>query len=98
MTIHSQQPWVLRIYVAGQTAKSATALENLEIIRQKYLPPGASVEVVDILEDNELLVEDHVLAIPTLVRKSPPPLRRIVGTLSDTARVLQGLGLGTGLV
>jgi circadian clock protein KaiB len=85
--------WLLRLYVAGQTPKSLQALANLKKICELHLRGRYSIEVVDLIEDPKLARTDQILAIPTLVRRLPPPLRRIIGDLSDTERVLVGLDL-----
>jgi circadian clock protein KaiB len=85
--------WQLRLYVAGQTPKSLTAFSNLKRICESHLDGCYSIEVVDLLEQPELAKGDQILAIPTLVRKLPQPVRKIIGDLSDTERVLVGLDL-----
>jgi circadian clock protein KaiB len=85
--------WHLRLYVAGQTPKSLTAFGNLKQICENHLKGGYSIEVIDLLEQPHLSKGDQILAIPTLVRKLPPPVRKIIGDLSDTERVLVGLDL-----
>ena len=83
--------WNLRLYVAGQTPRSRAALANLEKICRDHLPPGGKVEVIDLVEKPHLAREDQILAIPTLVRKLPSPVRKIICDLSNTERVLAGL-------
>jgi circadian clock protein KaiB len=83
----------LRLYVAGQTPKSLAALTNLKRICDKHLPGQYSVRIIDLQQSPELAIGDHVVAIPTLVRKLPPPIRKIIGDLSNTERVLIGLDL-----
>ena len=85
--------WQLRLYVAGQTAKSLTAFSNLKKICENHLKGRYRIEVIDLLERPHLSKGDQILAIPTLVRKLPPPVRKIIGDLSDTERVLVGLDL-----
>lgn len=85
--------WELRLYVAGQTPRSLTALSNLERICETYMPGKYRVEVIDLVEDPALAQGDQILAIPTLVRKLPEPVRKIIGDLSKTERVLVGLDL-----
>ncbi len=85
--------WVLRLYVAGQTAKSQAAISNLHRICEEYLAGKYHIEVVDLLEMPQLAEGDKIIAIPTLVRKLPEPLRKIIGDLSDTERALIGLQL-----
>src|SRR5512142_373714 len=85
--------WELRLYVAGQTPKSLTAFENLKKICEEYLKGQYRIEVVDLLEHPQLAKGDQIIALPTLVRKLPPPMRKIIGDLSNTERVLVGLDL-----
>jgi circadian clock protein KaiB len=99
--IHPQEPggtaaaevWELRLYVAGQTPKSITAFANLKKICEAHLPGRYKIEVVDLLRQPQLAAGHQIVAIPTLVRKLPEPLRRIVGDLSNTERTLVGLQL-----
>ncbi len=85
--------WELRLYVAGQTPKSLTAFANLKRICEEHLAGQYRIEVVDLVENPQLAREDQILAIPTLVRKLPRPLRKIIGDLSNNERVLVGLNL-----
>jgi circadian clock protein KaiB len=85
--------WVLRLYVAGNTPKALTAFANLTKICEEQLMGKYSIEVIDLLINPQLSVEYQILAIPTLVRKLPVPVRKIIGDLSDTERVLIGLDL-----
>ena len=85
--------WMLRLYVAGQSAKCVAAVRNLNAFCEQHLAGRYSVEVVDLLENPRLARDDQILAIPTLVRKLPEPLRKIVGDLSDTERMLVGFDL-----
>jgi circadian clock protein KaiB len=85
--------WQLRLYVAGQTPKSLAAFSNLKKLCEQYLAGRYHIEVVDLLENPQLAAGDQIVAIPTLVRKLPEPLRKIVGDLSNTARTLVGLQL-----
>lgn len=85
--------WDLRLYVAGQTARSIAALENLERICEEHLAGQYHIEVVDLLQDPKLARGDQILAVPTLVRKLPEPVRKIIGDLSNEDRVLVGLDL-----
>ena len=87
------KPWHLRLYVAGHTAKSLEAFANLKQICERNLKGGYRIEVIDLLEQPHLCKGDQILAIPTLVRKLPQPVRKIIGDLSDTERVLVGLDL-----
>jgi len=85
--------WQLRLYVAGQTPKSLTAFSNLKKICEGHLASCYRIEVIDLLENPQPSKGDQILAIPTLVRKLPRPVRKIIGDLSDTERVLVGLNL-----
>jgi circadian clock protein KaiB len=85
--------WDLRLYVAGQTRKSIAALANLRRFCEEHLPGKYRIEVVDLLEHPQLAQGDQILAIPTLVRKLPAPMRKIIGDLSNTERVLVGFDL-----
>jgi circadian clock protein KaiB len=85
--------WQLRLYIAGQTAKSIAALSHLKQICEKHLAGNYEIEVIDLLENPKLAAADQILAIPTLVRKLPPPLKRIIGDLSNEERVLVGLDI-----
>ncbi|MBZ5639618.1 MAG: circadian clock protein KaiB [Acidobacteriia bacterium] len=85
--------WQLRLYVAGQTPKSVAAFSNLTRICEGHLNGRYSIEVIDLVEQPQLSKGDQILALPTLVRKLPQPVRKIIGDLSDTDRVLVGLDL-----
>ena len=85
--------WALRLYVAGQTPKALTAYANLKMICENQLNGKYSIEVVDLLKNPQLGAEDQIFALPTLVRKLPVPVRKIIGDLSNTERVLVGLDL-----
>jgi circadian clock protein KaiB len=85
--------WILRLYVAGQTPKALTAFTNLKKICEDQLKGKYSIEVIDLLINPQLGAEDQILALPTLVRKLPVPVRKIIGDLSNTERVLVGLDL-----
>jgi len=85
--------WQLRLYVAGQTPRSLTAFSNLKEICENHLEGRYRIEVIDLVEQPQLSQGDQILAIPTLVRKLPQPVRKIIGDLSDTERVLVGLDL-----
>jgi circadian clock protein KaiB len=89
----SPEIWELRLYVAGQTPRSVTAFANLKKICEDYLAGRYNIEVVDLVKHPQLAAGDQILAIPTLVRKLPQPLRKIVGDLRDTERALVGLQL-----
>ena len=83
----------LRLYVAGQTPKSLAAIANLRRICKEHLEGRCTIEVIDLLKTPQLAAGDQIVALPTLVRRLPPPLKRIIGNLSDTERVLVGLDL-----
>jgi circadian clock protein KaiB len=85
--------FVLRLYVAGQTPKSIAAFTNLKKICEEHLAGRYQIEVIDLLENPKLARGDQILAIPTLVRELPVPVRKIIGDLSNTERVLIGLDL-----
>ncbi len=85
--------WELRLYVAGKTPKSVTAFENLTRICEQHLPGRYRIEVVDLLQNPRLAKEDEIVAIPTLVRKLPDPIRRVIGDLSNVEKTLVGLQL-----
>jgi len=87
--------WILRLYVAGQTPKALTAFGNLKKICEDQLKGKYSIEVIDLMINPQLGKEDQILALPTLVRKLPVPVRKIIGDLSNTERVLVGLDLLT---
>ena len=87
------ETWQLRLYVAGQSPKSITAFANLKKICEEHLAGRYSIEVIDLLVNPQLAAGDQIVAIPTLVRKLPEPLRKIVGDLSNTERTLVGLQL-----
>jgi circadian clock protein KaiB len=89
----AQEYFQLRLYVAGQTPKSLQAFANLKKICEEHLMGRYQIEVIDLIENPQLAKGDQILAIPTLVRKLPQPLRKIIGDLSNTERVLVGLDL-----
>jgi circadian clock protein KaiB len=89
----SKKTLQLRLYVAGQTAKSLTAFANLKKICDEHLPGQYEIEVIDLLKQPQLAAGDQILAIPTLVRKLPEPVKKIIGDLSNTERVLVGLDI-----
>lgn len=90
---NKDEVWELRLYVAGQTPRSLAAFSNLKIICEEHLKGKYHIEIVDLLQNPKLAKGDQILAIPTLVRKLPPPLKKIIGDLSDAERVLVGLDL-----
>ena len=85
--------WELRLYVAGQTPKSVAAFSNLKRVCEEHLAGKYKIEVVDLIKNPQLAQGDQIVAIPTLVRKLPEPVRKIIGDLSNTERVLVGLQL-----
>ena len=89
----SLDKWNLRLYTAGQSPKSLAALANLKRVCDEHLAGRYTIEVVDLLKNPRLAKDDQIVAIPTLVRKLPEPLRRLVGDLSDAERTLVGLQL-----
>jgi circadian clock protein KaiB len=86
-----EETWYLRLYVAGQSPKSLRAFANLTTLCEEHLAGRYEIEIVDLVEQPELARSDDILAIPTLVRRLPAPLRKIIGDLSNTERVLVGL-------
>ena len=88
-----EKQWELRLYVAGQTPNSVRAFANLKKICEEHLKGEYNIEIVDLLENPTLAKGDQIVALPTLVRKLPPPVRKIIGDLSKTERVLVGLDL-----
>jgi circadian clock protein KaiB len=89
----SQPEWQLRLYVAGATAKSVAALANLRRLCEEHLAGRYEIEVIDLLVNPKLAAGDQILAVPTLVRKFPEPIRKIIGDLSNEERVLVGLDI-----
>ncbi len=89
----SRKTYELRLYVAGQTPKSLAAFANLKKICEEHMPGQYHIEVIDLLKKPQLASGDQILAIPTLVRKLPQPIKKIIGDLSNTERVLVGLDL-----
>jgi circadian clock protein KaiB len=87
------EKWVLRLYIAGQTPKSLAAISNLHRICEQHLADKYQIEVIDLLEKPQLAEGDKIIAIPTLVRRLPAPIRKIIGDLSDTEKTLVGLQL-----
>ncbi len=88
-----ESSWELRLYVAGHTQKSLAAIANLHKICDEHLKGRYRIEVIDLAKQPQLAAGDQILAVPTLVRSLPPPLRRIIGDLSNTERVLVGLDI-----
>lgn len=89
----AEQTYSLRLYVAGQTPKSVLAFKNLKEICEQHLPGRYDIEIIDLLENPQLACGDQILAVPTLVRRLPEPIKKIIGDLSNTERVLVGLDL-----
>jgi circadian clock protein KaiB len=85
--------WDLKLYVAGKTPKSVTALKNLEKYCEEYLQGKYRIEVIDLLKTPQLAEGDQIFAVPTLVRKVPVPIRKIIGDLSNKEKVLVGLNI-----
>jgi circadian clock protein KaiB len=92
-TMSDQDFYILKLYVAGQTKKSLAAFANLKKICEEHLGGRYRIEVIDLLENPQLAKGDQILAVPTLVRKLPEPIKKIIGDLSNTERVLVGLDL-----
>ncbi len=90
------ETYMLRLYVAGQTPRCVTAFANLKKLCEEHLAGKYQIEVIDLLENPQLAAGDQILAIPTLVRKLPEPVRKIIGDLSNTERVLVGLNVQPG--
>jgi circadian clock protein KaiB len=95
-TTDESDKWILRLYVAGQTPKCILAFSNLKKICETQLKGKYKIEVIDLLVNPQLSRDDQILAIPTLVRKLPVPVRKIIGDLSNTERVLIGLDIMPG--
>ena len=93
VTENQNERWTLRLYVAGRTPRCAAAEQNLRTVCEEHLAGRYSIEVIDLMEHPTLAHGDQILAIPTLVRKLPTPVRRIIGDLSNTESVLVGLDL-----
>jgi circadian clock protein KaiB len=91
--VEPEKHWELRLYVAGQTPKSLAAFANLKKLCEEHLAGQYSIEIVDLMKHPQLAEGDQIVAIPTLVRRLPEPVRKIIGDLSSTDRVLVGLQL-----
>ncbi len=91
-----EEVWELRLYIAGRTPKSVRALDNLRRLCEEHLPGRHRIDVVDLLENPQLARQDEIVAIPTLVRKLPDPIRKVIGDMSDAERTLVGLQLRPG--
>jgi len=85
--------WILRLYVAGQTPNSLTAFENLKKICEDHLDSKYTIEVIDLQKHPQLAKDHQIIAVPTLIRKLPTPVKKIIGNLSNTEKVLVGLDL-----
>ena len=92
-TAPDDEIWELRLYIAGQSPKSIRAIENLQRMCEEHLPGRYRIEVIDLLKNPRLAKEDEIVAIPTLVRKLPDPIRRVIGDLSNVEKALIGLQL-----
>ena len=90
------EQWILRLYVAGHTARGSSALRNLEEICEEHLAGRYRIEVVDLVKQPQLARGDQIVALPTLVRRLPPPMKKIIGDLSNQERLLVGLDLRRG--
>jgi len=95
-TNKTEEIWNLRLYVAGQTSKSITAFANLKKICDEHLAGKYNIEVIDLLKNPQLAKGDQIIALPTLVRKLPEPIKKIIGDLANTERVLVGLDIRLG--
>ncbi len=95
MTQENKELFELRLYVAGQTPKSAAALANLKKYCEEHLKGQYTIEIIDLLVNPQLAEGDQIVAIPTLVKKVPLPVRKIIGDLSDQEKVLVGLDIRT---
>jgi circadian clock protein KaiB len=92
VSAHANQ-WKLRLYVAGQTPKSLTAFANLKQLCEQHLPGRYQIEVIDLVKEPQLAQGDQIVAIPTLVRKLPAPIKRVIGDLSNFERIMVGMDL-----
>ncbi len=85
--------WILKLYITDMTPRSAKALENLKKLCEEYVPGQYTIEIIDLLKNPQLGEGDQIIAVPTLVRKLPEPMRRLIGDLSDREKVLVGLNI-----
>jgi len=92
-TEENPETWQLRLYTAGQTSRSIIAFNNLKKICEEHLKGRYSIEIIDLTRNPQLAAGDQIFALPTLVRKLPPPIRKMIGDLSNTERVLVGLDI-----
>ena len=90
-TAPASEMWEMRLYVAGQTPKCLAAFSRLKAMCEEHMPGQYHIHVIDLLEHPQLAEGDEILAIPTVIRRLPPPIRRVVGDLADTERALVGL-------
>jgi circadian clock protein KaiB len=95
-TVAATENFVLRLYIAGQTPKCMRAFANLKRICEQYLADRYQIEMIDLLKNPTLARNDQILAVPTLVRRVPVPVKKIIGDLSNTQRVLAGLDVSIG--
>jgi len=93
MVEENHEQWILKLYVAGITPRSSKAIENLKRICEENVPGRYVIEIIDLLKNPQLAEGDQIIAVPTLVRKLPAPLRKILGDLSNTEKVLIGLNM-----
>ncbi len=93
MTPRTAKEWELRLYIAGKTPRAVTAFQNLKRICEEHLAGCYHIEIIDLLETPKLAKGDQIVAVPTLVRRLPEPVRKIIGDLSNTERVLVGLDI-----
>lgn len=93
MTPRTVKEWELRLYIAGKTPRAVTAFQNLQRICEEHLAGLYRIEIIDLLETPTLAKGDQIVAVPTLVRRLPEPVRKIIGDLSNTERVLVGLDI-----
>jgi len=91
----AQKRWTLRLYIAGDSQKSRIALRNLEAMCERHLPGRYEIEVIDLVKSPELAKAHQILAIPTLIREVPEPIKRVIGDLSDESKALLNLDLDT---
>lgn len=94
-TSSKNDTYLLRLYVSGQTTRSVRAIENLKQLCEDYLTGRYEIEIIDVYQQPERLKDEQIIAVPTLIRKLPLPVRKVIGDLSDTGRVLVGLALMT---
>lgn len=90
---HENATWELRLYTAGQSPRSVTAFDNLKALCEAHLPGRYTITVIDLVKNPRLARDDQIVAIPTLVRRLPQPIRKIIGDLSDAEKTLVGLQL-----